>query len=104
MDQEFEIKPISVKSLEQFEKMSEELLSQWTEYKKLDAKMKLLDSSVKNYMIKNGMNTYKNNHGNLSIITQTRNILDRNLIDNIEQYKVESEINIMFKSAKKLQL
>lgn len=101
-EQEYEQKTISVKSVRQFEQMSEELLKNWTSYKQLDARMKLLDASVKKYMVDNDKQTYENQYGALCIVSQNRRVLDRSLIDDIEQYKVDAEVKIMYKSAKKL--
>ena len=100
--QEYEQKTISVKSVRQFEQMSEELLKNWTEYKKLDTRMKLLDASVKKYMTDNDKQTHENQYGALCVVTQNRRMLDRSLIDDIEQYKVDAEVKMMYKSAKKL--
>lgn len=101
-EEQYEQKTISVKNVKQFEQMSEELLKNWTEYKKLDARMKLLDSSVKKYMVKKDMQTYQNKYGALCVVSQNRRVLDRSLIDDIEQYKIDTEFKIMYKSAKKM--
>ena len=101
-EQELEQKTINVKSDEQFKQMSEELLKNWTEYKKLDTRIKLLDASIKKYMVDNKMQFYENNFGSLCVITQNRHVLDRSLIEDIEKYKVDTEVKIMYKSAKKL--
>ena len=100
-EQEYETKPLSVKSFQQFEQMSEELLKGWAEYKKLDTRMKLLDASVKKYLIDNCKIAHENKYGHLSIVTQNRRMLDRSLIDDIEQYKIDTEIKMMYKSAKR---
>lgn len=99
-EQEYQVKTLNVKSVKQFEQMSEELLKNWTEYKKLDARIKVLDASVKKYMLENNMKTWENNHGALCVVSQNRRVLDRSLIDDIEMYKVNTEIKIMYKSAK----
>ena len=101
-EQEYEQKTIKVKNVKQFEQMSEELLKNWTEYKKLDTRMKLLDASVKKYMVENDKQVYENKYGSLCVVSQNRRVLDRSLIEDIEQYKIETEIKIMYKSAKKL--
>lgn len=101
-EREYEPKSINVKSVEQFEQMSEELLKGWTEYKKLDTRMKVLDASVKKYMVDNDKTTYENKYGALCVVCQNRRVLDRSLIDDIEQYKIDTEIKMMYKSAKKL--
>lgn len=101
-EKEYEQKTICVKSVQQFEQMSEELLKNWTEYKKLDARMKLLDASVEKYMIEKDMRTWENKYGALCVVSQNRRVLDRSLIMDIEAYKVDTEVKIMFKSARKL--
>lgn len=96
--QEYEVKPLNVKSYEQFVKMSEELLKNWADYKKLDSRMKLLDASVKKYMTDNNKNNYENKYGNIFIMKQNRRVLDRSLIEDIEKYKIDSEVKVMYKS------
>ena len=98
-EQEYEQKTVSVKTFQQFEQMSEELLKNWTEYKKLDTRMKLLDASVKKYMTDNGKRTYENEYGALCIVSQNRRMLDRSLIEDIEKYKVDAVLNMMYKSS-----
>ena len=100
-EQEYEQKTIKVKNLSQFESMSLELLKNWTAYKQLDAKMKLLDASVKKYMVENDKQTHENMYGALYVVSQSRRVLDRTLIEDIEQYKVDTEIKMMYKSANK---
>ena len=97
---EHETKPQEIKSKEQFEKMANEMLSQWKEYKKLDARMKLLDASTKKYMVDKGMKMYECDKGDIMIVKQKRRQLDRALIDDIEQYKVDTECMIAYKSPK----
>ena len=101
-NQEYEQKTINVKSVQQFEEMSEELLKNWSEYKKLDSRMKLLDASVKKYMVEQNKQTYENRYGALCIVSQNRRALDRSLIEDIEKYKVDTEVKLMYKSPKKL--
>jgi hypothetical protein len=96
---EYETKPQAIKNKETFEKMASEMLSNWKEYKKLDARMKLLDSSTKKYMVDNKMKVYENQYGSLMIVEQNTRVLDRSLIDDIEQYKVDTVRKIMYKSA-----
>ncbi len=98
METEYETKPQDIKSKEQFEKMASEMLSNWTEYKKLDARMKLLDASTKKYMVDNKIKIYENDHGSLMIVEQKVRVLDRALIDDIEKYKIDTKRKIMYKS------
>jgi hypothetical protein len=96
----YPVKPQAIKSKEKFEAMADEMLGAWKEYKKLDARMKLLDASTKQYMIDNKMDTHKCEKGSIAIVPQTRRMLDRELIDDIEQYKVDVNMFIAYKSAK----
>ena len=98
-NEHYEQKTIQVKNVQQFEQMSAELLKNWTEYKKLDARMKTLDASVKKYMIATGLKTYTNEHGELNVVAQNRLMLDRSLIEDIEKNKVTAKVSILFKSA-----
>ncbi len=98
METEYETKPQDIKSKEQFEKMASEMLSHWREYKKLDARMKLLDASTKKYMVDHDMNTYENEKGKITVIEQCRRVLDRSLIDDIELYKIDTRVKMSFKS------
>ena len=97
-EQEYKQKTMIVKSFENFEEMSDELLKNWNDYKKLDSRMKLLDASVKKYMTENGKRFYENKYGSLSIVSQKRRVLDRSLIEDIEKYKIDTEAYIMHKS------
>jgi hypothetical protein len=63
-----------------FEQMSEKLLKNWVECKKLDMRMKLFDESVKKYMVKKDMKTY------------------RALIEDVEQYYNETKRIMMYKT------
>jgi hypothetical protein len=98
METECETKPQDIKNKEQFEKMASEMLSHWTEYKKLDARMKLLDASTKKYMIDNKMKVYESKSGEIVIVEQLRRVLDRSLIEDIEQYKIDAKVKLSFKS------
>ena len=98
--EQYEAKPINLKE-EQFEKFAEELLKNWAEYKKLESRMKLLDASVKKYLIDNNKISYENKYGSLAVVIQNRRVLCRELIDDIEKYKVDSEIKLMYKTTKK---
>lgn len=97
-EQEFEVKALEIKDSNKFEDFAEELLSNWKEYKRLDARMKLLDVSCKKYMIDKNLDNYSNEYGKLFIIKQNRRVLDRALIKDIEKYKVDSVVNMMYKS------
>lgn len=97
---EYAQKTLKIKSEEQFQIMLKELLSNWKTYKVLDSRMKILDSSIKKYMNDNNLIVSENEYGSVVIINQNRRILDRSLIDDIEQYKVDSLVSMMYKSPK----
>lgn len=95
---EYEVKPQAIKNREKFEDMAMEYLGKLTEYKKMKARMDILDASLKKYMLDNNMEDYKNDNGKLTMIVQNRRVLDRSLIDEIGNYMVDSKVNLMFKS------
>ena len=64
----------------------------------MDNRMKLLDASVKKYMIKKGLKSCERAAGSVFLIEQSRRMLDRALIDDIEKYKVDAKITLMYKS------
>jgi hypothetical protein len=101
-EQEFTVKPMKINGEEQFEKFAEELLKGWAEYKKLDTRMKLLDASIKKFLVDNDKTTYENKYGSVVIVNQNRRVLDRSLIEDIEKYKVDTEVKFMYKSTKKV--
>lgn len=70
----YEAKPLNVKSEEQFNNMTEELLRNWGEYKK--TRMKILDATVKKYTADNNIKARSNKHGDLNMVTQSRRLLD----------------------------
>lgn len=94
------VKPQIIKNQEKFEAMATEFLSKLTEYKKLEARMKLLDASCKKYMLDNDMKNFSCESGELTVVQSNRLMLDRSLIDDIEQYKVPMKITMMYESAK----
>jgi hypothetical protein len=95
---EYPVKPLEIKNRQQFEEMALEILGGWTDYKKIKTRMELLDASCKAYMVKNDMKTFENENGAFCIVVQERRILDRALIDDIEKYKINARVNIMYKS------
>lgn len=101
MESEYEVKPQTIKSQENFERMAEEMLKGWDEYKSLRSRMELLDASVKKYMIDNNKVFHENAYGSVTIVRQTRRVLDRSLIEDIEKYKVAMDVNMAYKSTKK---
>ena len=96
----YTVKPVGIKSEEKFKQMADEMLANWAEYKKLDTRMKLLDASTKQYMLDNHMDKYESSKGKINIIPQQRRMLNRALIEDIDQYMESRIINISFKSAK----
>ncbi len=82
----------------QFERMADELLKNWTEYKKLKSRMELLDASCKKYMCETNMKTYENEHGALMLVHQSRRVLNRALIEDIEKYKSSVKFSMLYKN------
>ena len=62
--------------------------------------MDVLSSTCKKYMEERDMNVMKTSKGDLLIIKQNRNQLNRAKIENIEQYYDIVEVKIMFKQPK----
>ena len=100
-DQEFEVKvkPLILDSEEKFQQMATELLSKLDNYKRLKSRIDLLDSTCKNYMLTNEMNRFENKAGVLTIVKQKRQVISPEFIDEIEKYKVNKVMMIMYKSA-----
>ena len=96
MSEDFEIKPETNISKEKFER---EALSKLEEYKKIDKTMKQYTSNCKEYMLKNCIQDYRNDSGVLFLKTQNRNVLNRELIPDIEQYYEEKQLSILTKNS-----
>ncbi len=95
---EYEVKPMVITGTDQFNSMTEELLSNWSDFKRLEKRMKLLDASVKKYMLETGMEFHKCIYGSLNMVTQTRRVLDKSLVKDIESFKVNTKVKMLFKS------
>lgn len=94
---DYPVKPMKIGDKEKFEKLANEMLTGWKEFKNIEKRMKLLDASCKDYMLKNNMDNYKCNNGVIAITKRMQNRLDRTLINDIELYMVESEMNFSYK-------
>ena len=92
-----EIKPQTL-SKDKFEAEALVYLSKLEEYKKMDKMMKQYESNIKNYMVKNDMDTYNNELGYISIQYSKINCLNRALIEDIHQYYEETPRITMRKS------
>lgn len=95
-----EVKPLKVKDKEQMEKYADELLGKWKEYSLLKKRMDTLNSTISTYMKTNNVDVIQVGNGKLFMQKQTRNVLDRSLIDEIEKYYKETEFIMIYKSPK----
>ncbi len=79
-------------------KMQRELLqytARYNEWKKICNVMNRLDRSVKDYMIKNGVDLIEGPGFNMSMTHPSRWMLDQSLIEDIDRYKVCKKINLL---------
>jgi hypothetical protein len=60
--------------------------------------MRLVNPTAKKYMVDNNIDLYKCEKGKIAIVEQNRRVLDRGLIEDIEQYKVDAVVKMSFKS------
>lgn len=97
MDQEYEAKPMSIKNKEQVEKYANELLSKWEDFSALKKRMDVLNSTLKKYMEENDLKNLQVENGSLVLMTQKRNVLNRALIDDIDQYYELTQVKMLFK-------
>jgi len=97
MEQELEVKPKQIKNANQAKKYANELLENWTEFCALKKRMDILNSTLKKYMQDNHMSSFKVENGELLSIKQKRNMLNRALIDDIEQYYEISDVYMLYK-------
>jgi hypothetical protein len=96
---ENEVKPESLK-MDKFVIQAEEYLSKLEEYKKFDKMMKQYESNIKNYMVENDIDIYKNEKGRITIDYIKVNCLNRALIEDIHQYYEETTRVVMRKTLK----
>ncbi len=91
MSEEFELPKPQKLSTERFEKEANELLNNLEEFKSFERRMKQLESNVKKYMIENEVETFKNEKGYLNISYSTIRLLNRALIEDIDNYYENTE-------------
>ena len=60
--------------------------------------MKQYEANIKDYMISNKIKEYSNEAGSFTIISKKVSVLDRSLIEDIDQYYTEKKSKIMYKS------
>ena len=94
---EFEIKPSEIDETK-FKTQCDFYLNKLEEFKKTEKKMKQYEANIKQYMINNGVREYSNETGSFTIVSKKVSVLDRSLIEDIEQYYVEMKRKIMYKS------
>jgi hypothetical protein len=80
------------------EKLADELLSKWAEYQTLKKRMELMDGKVKDEMIKKNIKVHECSSGTIMIVSQNRQVLNRELIPNIEDYMENTTVLMSFKS------
>jgi len=81
-----------------FNQQATEYLSKMESFKKLEKKMKQYESNIKNYMIDNNIKDFTNEVGSFTIVKKKVSMLNRTLIEDIEQYYEETQRKIMYKS------
>ena len=83
---------------ERFEAQANEYLEAMEQYKKTEKKMKQYEVNIKEYMVQNDVREYKNEVGSFTIVTKKVSMLNRALIEDIEQYYTETKRITMYKS------
>ncbi len=81
-----------------FKSQANEYMAKLEEFKKLEKKMKQYESNIKQFMIDNGISLFETEHGTFSIVARKVNVLNKSLIDDIDQYYEEVKRVIMYKS------
>jgi uncharacterized protein YlzI (FlbEa/FlbD family) len=97
-EQIFEVKAQSGMTEKKFKAQADEYLSKMEEFKKLEKKMKQYEANIKDYMITNKIESYKNEIGSFTIVTRKQSRLDRSLIEDIDKYYREIRMTTMYKS------
>ncbi len=98
---ESKLKPEANMTKEKFKRDADIYLSKLEEYKLFDREMKQYESNIKNYMVENDVDVYKNEYGRITIDFISVNCLNRALIDDIKQYYEETTRVMMRKTLKK---
>lgn len=100
MEQEVSIRAMPVKNEEFAKKYANELLGKLGEFNKMKRRVELLTATLKKYMEDNNMDIFNVENGKLTIVEQKRNILNKALIDDIDQYYDLVTVKIMYKQPK----
>ena len=83
-----------------FEQNANEMMKNWMEYSNMKKKMELLDKKVKEYMVLNKIDLFETKYGKLVLMDQSRNVLDRSLIEDIEKYYKPVKCQLLYKVLK----
>ncbi len=97
-EQEYQVKAQANLTESKFRIQADEYLQKMEEFKKLEKKMKQYEANIKDYMITNNLREYRNEIGSFTIVTKKMNVLNKALIEDIEQYYSETRRTIMYKS------
>lgn len=97
MNNEYQVKAQSVTE-SKFKSQANEYLAKMEEFKKLEKKMKQWEANIKQYMIENDLREYKSDVGTFTIVERKVSMLNRALIEDIEQYYQETKRKMMYKS------
>lgn len=99
-EQDYQVKAEINLTKEKFEREANEYLNKLEEYKIIDKTMKQFEANIKDYMVKNDIDIYKNDKGRITIDFVKVNCLNRSLIDDIRQYYSEQDRIFMRKTLK----
>lgn len=94
---EYQVKTQSITE-SKFKSQANEYLAKMEEFKKLEKKMKQWEVNIKQYMVDNDIREFKSDIGTITIVERKVSVLNRALIDDIEQYYQETRRKIMYKS------
>lgn len=95
---EYQVKAQANLTESKFKAQADEYLSKMEEFKKIEKKMKQFEANIKQYMIDNEVREYKNKIGSFTIVERKVSLLNRALIEDIEQYYTETKRKTMYKS------
>ena len=100
MSDEYEppVEPFECEDETKFAEYVEELVSKHEEYNELKKRTDRLNATVKEYMIKNNLDIYTVKSGKVAMLKQKRNVLNRTLIKNIQQYYEKKIVMLLYKS------
>jgi len=93
-------KPIISEDKTTFEEYANELLALMPSFKKLDARVKILNETCKKYMLDNNIKVHECKNGDLMLRSGSYHVLNRLLIPDIEIYKEDVIRHMLFKNTK----